>query len=146
MAIKENPYFEIPTKIEDIKVYDYEMTEFEDEIVENPWTFKRVNRGESQDGHPIDTLVPAFGEVINEGVNLSQKTLGNLDVGIYLLYKWKEFINATILSLQLKGDASDGAILNGFLAVQFVSAFNKLGGEMIILDGYLDEDRGELSV
>lgn len=144
--LKENPYFEIPDKIEDIKVYDYIMTEFVDELVEDPWTFALIERGEDNKGNKIVTLEPYFGEVIEDGIPLSARNLGNVDVGVYLLYKWKEFVNDTLLSLQLKGDASDGAILNGFLAVQFYATFKDLGDNIIILDGYYDEMRGILSV
>lgn len=144
--LKENPYFEIPTKQEDINSATYTMTEFDDEIVENPWTFSLVERGTDNKGNKIVTLEPCFGEVIQEGLPLSARNLGNVDVGVDLLYKWKNWVNERILALTLKGDASDGAILNGFLAIQFVATLKDLGDNILILDGYYDEDRGVLSV
>lgn len=144
--LRENPYYELPVKQEDINSYDYLLTEFEDEIVENPWTFELIEVGESQRGNKICSLVPCFGEVIQDGLPLSARNLGNVDVGVYILYKWKAWVNERLLALTLKGDASDGAILNGFLAIQFYATLKDLGDNLIILDGYYDELRGELSV
>lgn len=96
--LKENPYYELPVKQEDINSYDYLLTEFEDEIVENPWTFELVEVGESPRGNKICSLVPYFGEVIQDGLPLSVRNLGNVDVGVYILYKWKQWVNERLLA------------------------------------------------
>lgn len=144
--LKENPYFEIPDNQEDINASSYELSNFNDEIVEFPWTFEMLDMGNSERGNPINELVPFFGETIEAGTPLNQVHMGNMDVAIYLLYKWKEWVNQQILSLTLKGDATDGAILNGFIAIQFYTTLRDLDGKVTILDGYYDEVRGELSV
>lgn len=144
--LKENPYFDMPTTQEDINNATYIMTEFDDEIVEDPWTFALIERGVDNKGNKIVTLEPYFGEVIQEGLPLSARNLGNVDVGVDILYKWKNWVNERLLALTLKGDASDGAILNGFLAIQFVATLKDLGDNIIVLDGYYNEAKGELSV
>lgn len=144
--LKENPYFDMPTTQEDINNATYIMTEFDDEIVEDPWTFALIERGVDNKGNKIATLEPCFGEVIQEGLPLSARNLGNVDVGVDILYKWKNWVNERLLALTLKGDASDGAILNGFLAIQFVATLKDLGDNIIVLDGYYNEAKGELSV
>lgn len=146
--IKVNPYFEIPTEQADINSADYEMSEFDDEIVEFPWTYELIEKGTSPNGNLIMELVPYFGEQIQQGTPINSQYLGNVDVGVKILYLWKLWVNEQVLSLALKGDATDGAILNGFLAIQFYTTFmpKDVAGRLIILDGYYDEVRGELSV
>ncbi|MDY6045244.1 MAG: hypothetical protein SPI65_06700 [Peptoniphilus sp.] len=144
--IKENPYHELLDKIEEVKNYQYEMTEFEDQLVQYPWTFAFEKMGTTQDGNEIVHLKPYFGEVLNQGKNLSQKNLGNLDVGIKMLYIWRDWVNQQILSLSLKGDATDGSILNGFLAVPFYKSIKDIydDGKLTVVSGYYDKQRGEL--
>ena len=145
--LPENPYFGILETNEDINYKKYDMSKFDDEIVESPWRFELVKSGTSKDGNDIVSLVPQFGELIQEGTPINQMFLGNMDVHLYYLYKFKEWALAQILALSLKGDASDGSILNGFIAVTFYATLKDIDPEnIIILDGYYDEDRGELSV
>lgn len=146
--VKENPYFNIPEDFKDIQAYHYEMSKFEDELVEMPWTFEFEDKGQRPNGNRIVELIPFFGTQIQEGTPINQRYLGNMDVAIYLLWQTVKELTQRVLTAELRGDASDSAILNGFIAVQFYTSLmpKDIEGRIEILDGYYDKDRGELSV
>ena len=143
--IPENPYFNLEDKLKNYKKYtDYEPTKFQDRIVEMPWTFVLDKVGvDPRTGKDIVNLKFYEGEVIEEGTDLSEMNLGNLDVGIAILYEWRKNIDATLLQLALKTDGLEMTTLNGMVANAFAATFDSLEG-IKINKGYYDVSKGEV--
>lgn len=143
--IPENPYFNLEDKLKNYKKYtDYEPTKFQDRIVEMPWTFVLDKVGvDPKTGKDIVNLKFYEGEVIEEGTDLSEMNLGNLDVGIAILYEWRKNIDATLLQLALKTDGLEMTTLNGMVANAFAATFDNLEG-IKINKGYYDVSKGEV--
>lgn len=143
--IPENPYFNLEDKLKNYKKYtDYEPTKFQDRIVEMPWTFVLDKVGvDPRTGKDIVNLKFYEGEVIEEGTDLSEMNLGNLDVGIAILYEWRKNIDATLLQLALKTDGLEMTTLNGMVANAFAATFDNLEG-IKINKGYYDVSKGEV--
>lgn len=143
--IPENPYFNLEDKLKNYKKYtDYEPTKFQDRIVEMPWTFVLDKVGvDPRSGKDIVNLKFYEGEVIEEGTDLSEMNLGNLDVGIAILYEWRKNIDATLLHLALKTDGLEMTTLNGMVANAFAATFDNLEG-IKINKGYYDVSKGEV--
>lgn len=143
--IPENPYFNLEDKLKNYKNYtDYEPTKFQDRIVEMPWTFVLDKVGvDPKTGNDIVHLGFYEGEVIEEGTDLSEMNLGNLDVGIAILYEWRKNIDATLLQLALKTDGLEMTTLNGMVANAFAATFDNLEG-IKINKGYYDVSKGEV--
>ena len=143
--IPENPYFNLEDKLKNYRKYtDYEPTKFQDRIVEMPWTFVLDKVGvDPKTGKDIVHLGFYEGEVIEEGTDLSEMNLGNLDVGIAILYEWRKNIDATLLQLALKTDGLEMTTLNGMVANAFAVTFNDLKG-IKVNRGYYDESKGEV--
>lgn len=143
--ISENPYFNLEDKLKNYKKFtDYEPTKFQDRIVEMPWTFVLDKVGvDPKTGKDIVNFKFYEGEVIEEGTDLSEMNLGNLDVGIAILYEWRKNIDATLLQLVLKTDGLEMTTLNGMVANAFAATFDSLEG-IKINKGYYDESKGEV--
>lgn len=143
--ISENPYFNLEDKLKNYKKFtDYEPTKFQDRIVEMPWTFVLDKVGvDPKTGKDIVNLKFYEGEVIEEGTDLSEMNLGNLDVGIAILYEWRKNIDATLLQLALKTDGLEMTTLNGMVANAFAATFDNLEG-IKINKGYYDVSKGEV--
>ncbi|WP_276885583.1 hypothetical protein [Anaerococcus lactolyticus] len=143
--IPENPYFNLEDKLKNYKKFtDYEPTKFQDRIVEMPWTFVLDKVGvDPRTGKDIVNLKFYEGEVIEEGTDLSEMNLGNLDVGIAILYEWRKNIDATLLQLALKTDGLEMTTLNGMVANAFAATFDNLEG-IKINKGYYDKSKGEV--
>lgn len=143
--IPENPYFNLEDKLKNYKKFtDYEPTKFQDRVVEMPWTFVLDKVGvDPKTGKEIVNLKFYEGEVIEEGTDLSEMNLGNLDVGIAILYEWRKNIDATLLQLALKTDGLEMTTLNGMVANAFAATFDNLEG-IKINKGYYDKSKGEV--
>ena len=143
--LPENPYFKFEEKLKNFRKYtDYEATMFQDRIVELPWTFVVNKIGvEPKSGKDIVHLGFYEGEIIEEGTDLSEMNLGNLDVGIAILYEWRKYIDATLLQLALKTDGLEMTTLNGMVANAFAVTFIDLKG-IKINRGYYNEPKGEV--
>ena len=143
--IPENPYFNLEDKLKNYRKYtDYEPTKFQDRIVEMPWTFVLDKVGvDPRSGNDIVNLKFYEGEVIEEGTDLSEMNLGNLDVGIAILYEWRKNIDVTLLQLALKTDGLEMTTLNGMVANAFAATFDNLEG-IKINKGYYDVSKGEV--
>lgn len=143
--ILENPYFNLEDKLKNYKKFtDYEPTKFQDRVVEMPWTFVLDKVGvDPKTGKDIVNLKFYEGEVIEEGTDLSEMNLGNLDVGIAILYEWRKNIDATLLQLALKTDGLEMTTLNGMVANAFAATFDNLEG-IKINKGYYDKSKGEV--
>lgn len=143
--ISENPYFNLEDKLKNYKKFtDYEPTKFQDRIVEMPWTFVLDKVGvDPRTGKDIVNLKFYEGEVIEEGTDLSEMNLGNLDVGIAILYEWRKNIDATLLQLALKTDGLEMTTLNGMVANAFAATFDNLEG-IKINKGFYDKSKGEV--
>ncbi|MBZ2387770.1 hypothetical protein K8P03_10850 [Anaerococcus murdochii] len=143
--ISENPYFNLEDKLKNYKKFtDYEPTKFQDRIVEMPWTFVLDKVGvDPKTGKDIVNLKFYEGEVIEEGTDLSEMNLGNLDVGIAILYEWRKNIDTTLLQLALKTDGLEMTTLNGMVANAFAATFDNLEG-IKINKGYYDKSKGEV--
>ena len=143
--IPENPYFNLEDKLKNYKKFtDYEPTKFQDRIVEMPWTFVLDKVGvDPRTGKDIVNLKFYEGEVIEEGTDLSEMNLGNLDVGIAILYEWRKNIDATLLQLALKTDGLEMTTLNGMVANAFAATFDNLDN-IKINKGFYDKSKGEV--
>lgn len=143
--ISENPYFNLEDKLKNYKKFtDYEPTKFQDRIVEMPWTFVLDKVGvDPRTGKDIVNLKFYEGEVIEEGTDLSEMNLGNLDVGIAILYEWRKNIDATLLQLALKTDGLEMTTLNGMVANAFAATFDNLDN-IKINKGFYDKSKGEV--
>ena len=119
------------------------MSYFSDRVVEFPWTFEVVKIGVNPNTHnDIVTLMFHEGEIIEEGTDLSEKYLGNLDVGIALLYEWRKKVDETLLALALKSDSIEMSTLNGMIANTFSGTFSDM--DLNLIKGYLDNDTGSI--
>lgn len=145
-ALKENPYYEIDKILAEVEKYmTYDMTLFEDRVVERPWTFKEVPTGETADGYKIVYHEHHEGEVIVEGTNLSARNLGNMDVAIAKLFKMYQRMLEMLLSLSLKTGAIELTNLNGLIANAYAVDFYSFDeGEILIIRGYYKESAGEV--
>lgn len=145
--LRENPYFEVEERLQNFaRETEYHMTRFSDRVVENPWTFEEISRGTNPStGNPVIEHIFREGEVIEEGKMLSEQNLGNLDVAIAILYRWRKHVDRTLLSLALKSDALEGSSLNGMIANTFVVTFDDLAdGKIKVNRGYHDIKSGEV--
>ena len=142
----ENPYYEVEKKLDNFEKYTtYDLSMFSDRVVELPWTFEVVKRGENPDtGNDIVSLVFHEGEVIEDGTPLSEKFLGNVDVGVAILYKWLNKINENMLSLLLKSDSIELSTLNGMIANTFAGTFKDMS-DLNLIKGFLDNESGFIS-
>lgn len=142
--LKENPYFEVEKVLADFQKHNtYMLTGFQDRIVELPWTFVQKIIGQTDNGDNIVKLEFHEGEVIEEGTDLSEMNLGNVDVAIAILYEWRRYIDNSLLQLALKTDGLEMTTLNGMIANAFGVSFDDLDNIKIIR-GYYDKDRGEV--
>lgn len=145
MSLKENPYFNLDETLKEFRKYtDYTPTMFQDRVVELPWTFVPEKVGvDPKTGQDLIHLRFYEGEVIEEGTDLSEMNLGNVDVGVAILYEWRRHIDATILQMALKTDGLEMTTLNGMVANAFAATFDDLK-DIKIIKGYYDESRGEV--
>lgn len=143
--LKENPYYNFEETLENFKkITEYTPVFFEDRIVENPWTFEVDDLGRNpSNGKDIVHLDFREGEVIEEGTDLSEKNLGNMDIALAVLYKWRNYIDQTLLQLILKTDGLEMTTLNGMVANAYGVTFDDLDS-IKINKGYYDEARGEV--
>lgn len=143
--LKENPYYNFEETLANFKkITEYTPVFFEDRIVENPWTFEVDDLGRNPvTGKDIVHLDFREGEVVEEGTDLSEKNLGNLDIALAVLYKWRSHIDQTLLQLILKTDGLEMTTLNGMVANAYGVTFDDLDS-IKINKGYYDEARGEV--
>ena len=141
--LKENPYYNFEETLANFKkITEYTPVFFEDRIVENPWTFEVDDLGRNPvTEKDIVHLDFREGEVIEEGTDLSEKNLGNMDIALAVLYKWRNFIDQTLLQLILKTDGLEMTTLNGMVANAYGVTFDDLDS-IKINKGYYDEARG----
>ena len=143
-GLAENPYFEVEDVLKDFQKFNrYTMTRFSDRIVELPWTFIVRQMGMTDEGEDIVKLEFYEGQVVEEGTDLSEMNLGNVDVGLAILYKWRNYVDQTLLEQALKTDGLELSTLNGLIANAYGSTFDNLDGIKIVR-GYYDEKRGEV--
>ncbi|TRW26213.1 hypothetical protein FL857_05875 [Criibacterium bergeronii] len=145
-TLKENPYFEIEKTLEEFQKFTgYDMTMFDDRVVEKPWTFVQRATGEKVDGNDVVYLQHHEGEVIIEGTNLSARNLGNMDVAIAILFKWITYLKESLLQISLKADSLGLTTLNGLIANAFNASFFDLGkGDIEVIKGYYDKAAGQI--
>lgn len=144
--LRENPYFGVEERLKHFeKETNYEMTRFADRIVELPWTFELQEMGVNPStGNKLVHLDFHEGEVIEEGTDLSEMNLGNVDVAVAILYKWRQHIDETLLSLALKTEGLEMTTLNGMIANSFGVTFSGDMTGIKINKGRFDPDRGEV--
>lgn len=144
MAIKENPYFEVSERLANFtNETEYELTAFSDRIVENPLQFEVVDEW-VDGGKQYMQLAFAEGDVVEEGTDLSERNLGNVDVGVAILYEWRRWVNDTLLALVLKTDSLELTTLNGMIANAYGVTFDATGGQIQIVRGYFDKAKKEV--
>lgn len=142
--LKENPYFEVEKVLANFQKYNtYVLTGFQDRIVELPWTFILKKMGVTDEGEDIIHLQFYEGEVIEEGTDLSEMNLGNVDVAVAILYEWRKYVDNVLLQQALKTDGLEMTTLNGLIANAFGVTFDDLDNIKVIR-GYYDEPRGEV--
>lgn len=140
----ENPYYKIEEKLKNFLNYTtYDMTLFQDRVVERPWTFKEVETGELVDGNKIVYHQHYEGDIIVDGTDLSEKNLGNVDVGVAILFEWLRWIIEKLREIALKSDSLELTTLNGLIANCYVVTFFDIDPqEIIIIRGYYDKKSG----
>ena len=145
LSVVENPYFEVEKAIEEFQKHNtYAMTRFSDRIVELPWTFEVVDMGvNSQTNNRLVHLKFYEGEVIEDGTDLSEMNLGNVDVAVAILYEWRNYVDNTLLQLALKTDGLELTTLNGLIANAYGVTFDTLDNIKVIR-GYYDKQRAEV--
>ena len=145
IKIAENPYFEVEEALKNFQKYNtYTMTEFSDRIVELPWTFEFVELGENpKTGNKLVHLQFNEGEIVEEGTDLSEMNLGNVDVAVAILYEWRKYVDNLLLQQILKTDGLELTTLNGLIANAFGVTFFDLNNVKVIR-GYWDKSRGEV--
>ncbi|MET3616582.1 hypothetical protein ABID14_000202 [Peptoniphilus olsenii] len=144
LSVVENPYFGIDEVLKNFQKYNtYMMTGFADRIVELPWTFEVVDMGVADNGNRLVHLKFYEGEVIEEGTDLSEMNLGNVDVAVAILYEWRKYVDNVLLQQALKTDGLEMTTLNGLIANAFGVTFDDLDNIKVIR-GYYDEPRGEV--
>lgn len=145
LSVVENPYFNLEDVLKNYQKYNsYTPTRFSDRIVEHPFTFEIVEMGFNQEtGNKIVKVVFREGEIIEEGTDLSEMNLGNIDVGLAILYAWRNYVDNAMLQQALKTDGLEMTTLNGLIANAFGVTFDDLTGIKII-KGYYDKTRGEI--
>lgn len=144
LEVVENPYFKVEEVLKAFQKYNsYQMTKFSDRIVELPWTFILNKMGTTDDGKDIVNLQFYEGEVIEDGTDLSEMNLGNLDVAIAILYEWRNYVDNMLLQQALKTDGLELTTLNGLIANAYGVTFDTLDNIKIIR-GYYDKQRAEV--
>ena len=144
LEVVENPYFKVEEVLKAFQKYNsYQMTKFSDRIVELPWTFILNKLGTTDDGKDIVNLQFYEGEVIEDGTDLSEMNLGNLDVAIAILYEWRNYVDNMLLQQALKTDGLELTTLNGLIANAYGVTFDTLDNIKIIR-GYYDKQRAEV--
>ncbi|CDZ74880.1 hypothetical protein ING2D1G_0721 [Peptoniphilus sp. ING2-D1G] len=144
VEVVENPYFKVEEVLKAFQKYNsYQMTKFSDRIVELPWTFILNKMGTTDDGKDIVNLQFYEGEVIEDGTDLSEMNLGNLDVAIAILYEWRNYVDNTLLQQALKTDGLELTTLNGLIANAYGVTFDTLDNIKIIR-GYYDKQKAEV--
>lgn len=144
VEVVENPYFKVEEVLKAFQKYNsYQMTKFSDRIVELPWTFILNKMGTTDDGKDIVNLQFYEGEVIEDGTDLSEMNLGNLDVAIAILYEWRNYVDNMLLQQALKTDGLELTTLNGLIANAYGVTFDTLDNIKIIR-GYYDKQRAEV--
>lgn len=144
VEVVENPYFRVEEVLKAFQKYNsYQMTKFSDRIVELPWTFILNKMGTTDDGKDIVNLQFYEGEVIEDGTDLSEMNLGNLDVAIAILYEWRNYVDNMLLQQALKTDGLELTTLNGLIANAYGVTFDTLDNIKIIR-GYYDKQRAEV--
>ena len=144
LEVVENPYFKVEEVLKAFQKYNsYQMTKFSDRIVELPWTFILNKMGTTDDGRDIVNLQFYEGEVIEDGTDLSEMNLGNLDVAIAILYEWRNYVDNMLLQQALKTDGLELTTLNGLIANAYGVTFDTLDNIKVIR-GYYDKQRAEV--
>lgn len=144
LKVVENPYFKVEEVLKAFQKYNsYQMTKFSDRIVELPWTFILNKLGVTDNGKDIVNLQFYEGEVIEDGTDLSEMNLGNLDVAIAILYEWRNYVDNTLLQQALKTDGLELTTLNGLIANAYGVTFDTLDNIKVIR-GYYDKQRAEV--
>lgn len=144
IEVVENPYFKVEEVLKAFQKYNsYQMTKFSDRIVELPWTFILNKMGTTDDGKDIVNLQFYEGEVIEDGTDLSEMNLGNLDVAIAILYEWRNYVDNVLLQQALKTDGLELTTLNGLIANAYGVTFDTLDNIKVIR-GYYDKQRAEV--
>lgn len=144
LSVVENPYFGIDEVLKNFQKFNtYVLTGFQDRIVELPWTFILKKMGVTDEGEDIVHLQFYEGEVIEEGTDLSEMNLGNVDVAVAILYEWRKYVDNVLLQQALKTDGLEMTTLNGLIANAFGVTFDNLDNIKIIR-GYYDESRAEV--
>lgn len=144
LSLRENPYFEVEELLENYQqITEYTLTRFSDRMVEHPWTFLLEKQGVYRN-LPIYKLIHYEGEVVEEGTDLSEKNLGNVDVGVAILFEWIKFLKEELLTLSLKTGGLELTTLNGMIANAYAVTFFDLGNEIEIIRGYYDPQKGEV--
>lgn len=147
--LKENPYYNLEEILKNHQEFtDYIPSEFEDRVVEFPWTFIMKDMGNytnpiTGEVEPIIGLKHFEGEVIADGVPLSEKYLGNVDVGVAVLFEWRKYINAKILEMILTMGGLELGNLNGLISNAFAVTFDNLEN-IKINKGYYKTATGEV--
>lgn len=145
MSLIENPYYDAEDRIADYPDQtEYELTRFSDRIVENPLRFEIVESWDSN-GRRFVQVEFSEGEVIEEGTDLSEVNLGNMDVGIAILYEWRKWVNDQMLMMALKTDGLEMTTLNGLIANAYGVTFDQIASENIeIVRGRFDGPKREV--
>lgn len=151
MSVRENPYFKFEEIVREWEKQSYDISRFENRVVRHPWTFLVHDKGVKQvieDGKivekPIVFLEHQEGDVIVEGTNISEKYLGNMDVGIAVLFEFMKWALPEMYQLKMEIKAIKDTQLNGMKAISFYAIFNNLDG-IIINDGYYDVENRVVS-
>ena len=143
LKLKENPYFDLAETLADWQKYKYPITHFMDRIVELPWVVKLKDAG-THGTDKLHQVVFFEGDIIEEGTDLSGKNLGNVDVGVAVLFQFMYWGLEKINTLEMKIKAIEDTQLNGMKAISFYATFNNLDG-IIINDGYYDVENRVVS-
>lgn len=143
MSIKENPYYESEQRIKNWEKENYSISNFLDRIVEFPSVFLIKEQSRTAEGI-LAHLEAKEGQIFQEGTDLSEKYLGNMDIAIAILFMFKNEVMGMVRTLQMKIQALEDTALNGMKAIPFYADFGNLNG-IVINEGYYNVDAKEVS-
>ena len=144
MSIRENPYFKYEEILAEWDKQTYGISRFENRVVRHPWTFLLHDKGEA-DGKKIVHLEHYEGDVIVPGTNISEKFLGNMDIGIAVLFQFMHWALPTIREQGMEIKALKDTQLNGMRAISFYATFMGDMTGVKVVKGYYNKRLGEVS-
>lgn len=132
-------YYGTDEELESLKdFYQYPLIRFQDRVVEFPNVYRHEEIGQGLTAHERYE-----GHIFRDGTPLNANTLGEMDLGIYLLYLQFEDMKALMQQIMIEVSALKGAALNNMPNNQFFIDFKNLEGIKIV-EGWYDEKNAKV--